>query len=1001
MARFRFSLNNGESWVIVDDALPYTISATPTQEVLVEPLGSPIVVTAQLTAAFGELLPSYFSSFNSGALPEAFRIDATPEQKAKIFYEVPPPPRVGPVEPSVSLDLYGEPIFAPMTSSDNDRTLDSELDFRLEGIHPTDPARHAVSGGVFYSNFSKLTGARRLLLRRWDTKGFPFTISRPEDCTTEGIRGDFTFTADADFMLFNGQPDILKVKPHFRAARHTSVGQHGTNADGYLRLNSPNYMPTPGDPSSGKAKRTASSIEHGLDGLTKVTLSSAFADKLSSAGAALTPARNVLGSVPTLPDFFTISDSTTNGQVNTLSDANWRFDVLSAYTTSGIGQNSGSGTITVTGNYNAPIYTLGGTFIAGNKIDLFIAGTRFTYTVVTGSTSLGNIATALRTLIAADGRFSGTTVVSNVITVASSGLPAPTVFWTRAYPGHNIDFSDTVTGGTVWWTTQYLIPGITASSNRTRGTHADGIQWAHATGTDQPIYQAYVMIDQCTWEGNYDGLVFANSAASDCPLQFTRSNYRWKSSSPDDTSSGSFRMGHTGGVGLIEKRIYEVYNEPRPRDGVGTGLGFTADGKDANGIPDGTTVMSNGIEIGYASARPEMKGVVKRGLPPGGDFSPYATNGENYVHPGYSDFSEFEGEITDITFAGLTSINESTASNTTIGLIDVVTTNKAGDIDLSIVSTNVSTRNWFLHGRRLVAGITKYDYGSTPEVLGVRTATVTIRATLRGSSPTVSFDKTFSWPIVDDVAPAGAALAVNSTANVVLAAPTSGTNVLNIGTGTASAGRRVLFFASALIATASRELPLTIPVTGATGGTAQRLLRKRTPLTSNPTANIALMGAYLAQIDTGVASDVSLSVGGSSSAMGLGAIAINNLTSNTPFSSAMADNGVSGGSVEFEIDVQANGLVAIGAYYSTPTSGNKRHAALVFSRATAGTCKIRGTVTAGSSGPIVWEMETAPSVWTVINSGFSGYVSNYDVQIEAGGSGGTSVVALSFGNGFV
>lgn len=1004
MAKFRFSLDNGQSWVIVDDALPKTIAALPNQEVLVQPIGSTITVVANLndvvSGAFGELFASYFKSLNNGVIPEALRSDATEAQKKKLFFEIPIPPRINPVEAGVSLDVFGDSIFPPMTSTDNDRTLDDELDWRLEGFHPTDPARHAVAGGVFYSNYTKFTGGRRVLLRRWDTKGFAVTVSRPVDWTSEGIRGDYFITADADGLLHNGQPDILKPKPIFRVGNAALFNLHGNNADGYLRLNSPNYMPTPGDPSSGKAKTGIVSIEHGTDGFSKITLAAAFADKLSSTGTALVPARNVHGSVPGLPDFFLVHGTSTGAQgVRTLQDANWRYDILSAYTNSGLGSDDGTGTITVTGTYNAPIFTLGGTYLAGNKIDLFIADVRFSYTVQSGSTSLGAIASALRALIVGDARFSGSTVASNVIAVVSSGLPTSVIFWGKPVSGNNIVQGTTATGGTAVWHTQYLVPGNTASSNRTLGTHADPLQWAQATGNSAPIYQQYVMIDRCTLEGNYDGLVFANSASSDCPLQMTRTNYRWKSYAPDEVSSGSFRLGYTGGVGLIEKRLFDVWVEPRALDGAGQGIGVTASGKDANGIPDGTTVMSGSQEIGYASARPEIKGVIKRGLPPGGDFATFANNGPDYVHPGYSDINEFAGAISDITFTGVTDISETLAAGSSIGLFDVVTTNKAGDIDLSVVSTNVSARNWFLHGRRLVNGVTRFDNASAPLVLGTRTATLTIRATIRGSSPVVSYDKTFSWPVLNDVAPAGSPITVTNVSDYINAAPGSST-VVPVAIGAASVGRYVLFLTSALIASVNRELPTTLVVAGATGGTARRILRKRTPLTSNPTANIALEGAYIARIDAGTTADLTMTVGGSYSALGIGAVALSNLNSDSPFSVASADNGVSGGSVNMILDIPANGVAVLSAYYSTPTSGNKRHSAAVFSRAVAGSYAVRATVTAGSAGPLVWEIETSPGVWAIVDNTLPGYINKYDTFIESGGSGGTSAVALSFGNGY-
>ncbi|MEN0115426.1 MAG: fibronectin type III domain-containing protein [Agrobacterium cavarae] len=61
MAKFRYSLNAGTSWTVVDAALPYSIPSTNSQDVLVEPIGAavlnekpPVVVTAPSAFTAGQ-----------------------------------------------------------------------------------------------------------------------------------------------------------------------------------------------------------------------------------------------------------------------------------------------------------------------------------------------------------------------------------------------------------------------------------------------------------------------------------------------------------------------------------------------------------------------------------------------------------------------------------------------------------------------------------------------------------------------------------------------------------------------------------------------------------------------------------------------------------------------------------------------------------------------------------------------------------------------------------
>lgn len=79
--------------------------------------------------------------------------------------------------------------------------------------------------------------------------------------------------------------------------------------------------------------------------------------------------------------------------------------------------NSLAGVITIGGTLQAPTFTFSGTWALNDFIEIFVGGIRFWYQVQSGDT-VTVIATAIKTLMLADGRFTGTNNSAGVLTVA-------------------------------------------------------------------------------------------------------------------------------------------------------------------------------------------------------------------------------------------------------------------------------------------------------------------------------------------------------------------------------------------------------------------------------------------------------------------------------------------------------------------------------------------------------------------------------------------------------
>lgn len=930
-------------------------------------------------SAYEALLPRYFAQFNDGVTPEALSISNTAGQSAKIFYIIPVPPRIAPIEPNVSEDWQGNPIFPSMSASDNDRTFaDDALDYLIHGKHPTDSSRSAYGpSGTPYANFTKFKGGRRVVIRNWDTMGYPFTYSTGANATEqpdiriEGVRGDYTSTPDADFLYANGQPNVAYPPPIFGKAYCVSKGQHGNNRDPYLKFNVPG---------SGKLSASVTSLaKDATTGIVTATLGAAFPDKQNGAGSPYGAGATPSSPKPCADDFLLIDGSAFGGDTTPLTRFNWQLDIVTFQV------SSAAGTVTDTGSAASPVFTLGGTYVTGNKVDLYVAGTRFSYTVPAGAT-LSSIATALKNLIAADSRFSGTTSSGAVITVVSTASPQ-TVFACKLHLGHNVPSgAQSATGGTAYWFVSRT------PSNTSIGTHADGSQYAQATPGEDPIYQAWVMEDHCTYEGNYDGFIAANSTASDCFVQLTRVNYRFNYIAPSDIGSGTFRLGATvvGGFTPKAKYIHEVYASYRPLDTIASGIALSANGG------EGVLVTLDGQPAAYTPSRPEVKGLFKAAYPGMADFAPFADSGVDWVHPGYSGIDVTAGAISDITFSGLSSIDENIAGGASIGLLDVVTTNKGGDVDLQVVASNVPTSQWFLHGRRLVRGTTPFDYETTPS----HVATVTIRASIRGSLPAVTFDKVFSFPVNDkaEVSATWQSQAFNAGPANPQVYPSPGTAAI----GSPASDRYVVCLATMWASVSGRVLNSTQSLTNATDGTLTmtRLVQQNGGQANN---NYACAALYIANVVHDSVATVSIGTTATATAGGVGLFAVTGIVSTTPYATGSASVDTVAAQTTMTINMPANGFAVLGCAYTTASGNNKRQSGALFTIATAGTYYIRVTVQSGAAGPLTWEYSSDNVNWTTMPNETSGPNVNapttgmkFDWAVESLGGAGTVLVGASF-----
>jgi hypothetical protein len=66
MPKFRYSLNTGESWVVVDTNLPFSIPAEATDTVWVEPIGATAVVEGEAPPLVSSGLLYTFSTDYTG-----------------------------------------------------------------------------------------------------------------------------------------------------------------------------------------------------------------------------------------------------------------------------------------------------------------------------------------------------------------------------------------------------------------------------------------------------------------------------------------------------------------------------------------------------------------------------------------------------------------------------------------------------------------------------------------------------------------------------------------------------------------------------------------------------------------------------------------------------------------------------------------------------------------------------------------------------------------------
>lgn len=536
----------------------------------------------------------------------------------------------------------------------------------------------------------------------------------------------------------------------------------------------------------------------------------------------------------------------------------------------------------------------------------------------------------------------------------------------------------TATGGTAVWF---------ANLN---GTHADWAQWAQATGSDQPIYQRFINIDLGSAKGSYDMVVAGNSAASDCTMQLTRLDFEWQSVAPDDTSSGTYRVGWSGGNGNYAKNIFECYATTRPIDNLRTTLGP----QNAAGAVMALSVAREGNDeyyAGYPGVRSEIVGLFTKGRPPGGDFAPYALSGFNYVHPGYSDINEFVGVIDDITFTGMATIDENLAGGTKIGLFGVTGPTSAHVIDFSVVASNVGPRQLALEGKRLVSGRTQIDYETHAVIAGVPTVSLTVRAKLRGSNPAIFRDKTFTWPI-NNLGASGTVAVATYAGHTPFPAPTATVVAAGQVLGAASADRKILTLYLSSAASPSRN-----PGAASISGIAStKLIAKRQGLSTNLTGNITHAAIYATDVPTGTTGDVSVAMGGSHSAAVIDTVALTGVNITEPYSRFFGTNAVVSGAITMDVDFPEAGTAVAIAYFATTSNTNKAYSALIFQRA-RGSYQVRATPAAADAfGVLNWEIyDVGTSAWVALDN-TRGLVSKNDGKIEDGGSGPTVAVGVVY-----
>lgn len=411
---------------------------------------------------------------------------------------------------------------------------------------------------------------------------------------------------------------------------------------------------------------------------------------------------------------------------------------------------------------------------------------------------------------------------------------------------------------------------------------------------------------------------------------------------------------------------------------------------------------SNGSTLSFTSGtetllltRAEMRGGIIRGTPPGGDFVDYNLMGFGYTPVNSRYFGFVQGTVsnlTDITISATPSIPEGTAAGTLLGILDVPNTftRHPAIISLTVIASNVALNNWFIEGCYLQTGKTQFDYETTPQIGGIRTATVTVRAQIEGTSEFI--DRTFSFVITDAIAPSGLTVTAAYTGlatGTINQTPTANVSYSGLGTGTANANRHVVAYLAGWSNDPLRVFDATQTLTGATDGakTMTKLAALRGGLANG---NYAQGAMYIAKLPSDAAADLSVGSGSALTAQGVGVFNITGISSTTPYSYNTAAMDTVGGQLAMQLDLPANGVAVLGCTYGSQSANNKRHTGAIFTSAIAFTYFFRVTIAAGTTGPAAWEYSTDGLAWTSLASAYEGLV-------EGTGAAGTVMIGASFG----
>lgn len=394
-------------------------------------------------------------------------------------------------------------------------------------------------------------------------------------------------------------------------------------------------------------------------------------------------------------------------------------------------------------------------------------------------------------------------------------------------------------------------------------------------------------------------------------------------------------------------------------------------------------------------------------------FANYNALGFGYIYDptNYSGYvAPLASHMTDITYTGSTTIPESTLAGVELGAFDVTHTlgRHPAVAKLSIVSTNVQLGQWFLRGRKLVRGRTRFDYSTTPG--GV--ASVTIRATWPGTNQYI--DRTFNFNVTNDVAPAGSNPTATLQSTVQSATPSTTTtlpnttepttpNATTVSIGAAVAGRFILALATMWAGSSTPIRTISNLRIGPGGGAFQNMTKLVSKLggqvgSTNTSAALYLYDASANVTDT--TANFSFVGTGAPSAEGIQVFTLTGLPSLSPHSFNFATNDTVGGQCTIAVDIPTGGLAFVGAAFATPTSSNKRQASCYFQPAAAGTYYIRATVTGTNAGPVLWEYSTDNVTFTSVNAGGNTLTQNsatMEQSVENTGGGGTVLVSASFG----